>query len=90
MSLLGRVLRLPGAGEVDTTLASMPLGSEHDMQVSPYVGSLYWLRCQPLVASVGLEQALEFVKYAGASSCVEVAPASATSALRVFVLAAMA
>ncbi|CAE7196953.1 dnaJ [Symbiodinium natans] len=60
VSLLGRVLRLPGAGEVDSTLASM---------------------CQPLVASVGLEQALEFVRYAGASGCLEVANTYATSAL---------
>ncbi|CAE7253824.1 KIN14N [Symbiodinium sp. CCMP2456] len=60
VALLGRVLRLPGAGEVDSTLASM---------------------CQPLVASVGLEQALEFVRRAGSSSCVEVANTYATSAL---------
>lgn len=60
VALLGRVLRLPGAGEVDSTLASM---------------------CQPLVANVGLEQALEFVRHAGSSSCVEVANTYATSAL---------
>ncbi|CAJ1375881.1 unnamed protein product [Effrenium voratum] len=37
--------------------------------------------CQSFVAEVGLEQALEFVKSAGLSSCVEVANTFATSAL---------
>lgn len=37
--------------------------------------------CQPLVADVGLEQALDFVKSAGNSSCTEVANTFATSAL---------
>lgn len=37
--------------------------------------------CQPLVADVGLEQALELVKSAGSSSCTEVANTFATSAL---------
>ena len=78
--LLGRVLRLPSVDEVDAKLASTcprkrlqrlynSVGSER-FQV---VQSCQDLRCQPLVADVGLEQALELVKSAGSSSCTEVA-----------------
>lgn len=37
--------------------------------------------CQPIIADVGMEKALELVKYAGTSGCVEVASTFATSAL---------